>query len=52
MGALMFDPAAQVCERGAERGDIVHNKNTLPRLDLAYKGGLSKYPSDRIGSSV
>jgi hypothetical protein len=48
----MFNPAAQVCERGAERGDVVHNKNTSPSRNLAYKGGLPKYPSDRIGSSV
>ncbi len=34
------------------RLSIVHNKNTSPSRNLAYKGGLPKYPSDRIGSSV
>ena len=36
VSALMFDPTAQVCERGAERGDIVHNKNTSPSHNLGY----------------
>jgi hypothetical protein len=48
----MFNPPAQVCERGAEGGDIIHNHNTAASRDLAYKGGLSQYPVDRIGSSV
>jgi hypothetical protein len=52
MSALMFNPAAQVCEGRAECGDIVYDHNTPARRDLAEKGGLSQNPGGCIRSGV